>query len=74
MIGMSQIRYPLKKHSKIKKSTNYNWLPINSALIPDIFSFGRVRGIARFFLTIEMSLSVLVVAGTLLLMFMEIVK
>lgn len=42
------------------------WLPIDSRLITPIFSFGHVRGIARFFLEVEIVLSLLVVTGTLL--------
>lgn len=41
-----------------------DWLPIDSRLFP-FFSFPHVRGIARVFLLVEMSLCVLIVAGTL---------
>lgn len=41
------------------------WLPIDSRLIAPLFSFGHVRGVARFFLEIEIVLSLLVVIGTL---------
>ncbi len=41
-----------------------DWLPFDSRLLP-FFSFPHVRGIARIFLLIEMTLCVLVVAGTL---------
>lgn len=43
------------------------WLPIDSRLIVPIFSFGHVRGIARFFLVIEIVLALLVVMGTLII-------
>jgi hypothetical protein len=43
------------------------WLPFDSRLIPDIFAFGHVKGIARLFLEVEMILAVLVVIGTLIL-------
>lgn len=43
------------------------WLPIDSRLIAPIFSFGHVRGIARFFLIIEIVLAVLVVLGTIVI-------
>lgn len=43
------------------------WLPIDSRLFPYLFTFGHVRGWARFFLEVEMVLSILVVLGTLIL-------
>ncbi len=48
------------------------WLPIDSRIIPPLFSFGHVRGVARFFLLIEILLSLLVVMGTLILMALRI--
>jgi len=47
-----------------QKHVQISWLPIDSRLVPSIFSFGRVRGIARIFLLVEMLLAVLVVVGT----------
>ena len=44
-----------------------SWLPIDSRLFLPLFSFGHVRGFARFFLFIEILLSILVVLGTFLL-------
>ena len=41
------------------------WLPVDSRLFGSFLSFGRVRGIARVFLTVEMVLAVLIVLGTL---------
>lgn len=47
-------------------------MPIDSRIIPLLFSFGHVRGVARFFLLIEILLSFLVVMGTLILMVLRI--
>ncbi|MDP1722860.1 MAG: hypothetical protein Q8L37_06670 [Candidatus Gottesmanbacteria bacterium] len=49
------------------------WLPIDSRLIPPLFSFGHVRGIARLFLIIEILLALLVVMGTILVVVIKIV-
>ncbi|MBI5620920.1 hypothetical protein HY949_04015 [Candidatus Gottesmanbacteria bacterium] len=49
-----------------------SWMPIDSRIIPLLFSFGHVRGVARFFLLIEILLSFLVVMGTLILMVLRI--
>lgn len=48
------------------------WLPIDSRLIPSLFAFGHVRGIARVFLLIEILLSLLVVMGTLVITLLRI--
>jgi len=50
----------MKKHSK----SVFFWLPIDERLIPQIISFGRVRGMARIFLGLEMLLATLIVLGT----------
>lgn len=50
-----------------RRSSSLSWLPIDSRLLPPLFSFGRVRGIARWFLIVEMTFATLVVLGTLLL-------
>lgn len=42
-----------------------NWLPIDSRLVLPLFSFGHVHGVAKIFLTIEMTLAVGVVLGSL---------
>ena len=58
---------------KIKK-TPYrisSQLPIDVRLIPDIFSFSHVKGVARIFLFTEMVLSTLVVVGTVVLVFLH---
>lgn len=41
------------------------WLPIDSRLFPKILSFGHVKGIARIFLEIEITISLVMIAGTL---------
>ncbi|KKU81629.1 MAG: hypothetical protein UY10_C0051G0003 [Microgenomates group bacterium GW2011_GWA2_47_8] len=48
-----------------------DWLPIDSRLIP-FLSFPHVRGVARIFLIIEMTLCVFVVLGTLLLVIIRL--
>jgi len=53
------------------RSQPVRWLPIDSRLVPDIFSFTYVRGYAAFFLKLEMILALLVVAGTLVLVVMS---
>lgn len=47
------------------------WLPIDSRLIPPLFSFGHVRGVARLFLIIEIVLAVLVVLGTMIIVIIK---
>jgi hypothetical protein len=59
---------PHKISSIKKKKVNSKadlWLPIDSRLIPDIISFGHVKGLARVFMVIEIMLSCLIVIGTL---------
>jgi len=59
---------------KIKK-TPYrisSQLPIDVRLIPDIFSFSHVKGVARVFLITEIMLSTLVVIGTVTLLVLNI--
>lgn len=41
------------------------WLPIDSRFITPIFKFGSVRGTARIFLELEITLAILIVTGTL---------
>ena len=50
------------------------WLPFDSRLFSPIFSFGRVKGIARVFLIIEMILTVLVIAGTFVLVGLHLAR
>jgi hypothetical protein len=42
------------------------WLPIDSRFITPVFKFGRVKGMARLFLEIEITLAIFIVGGTLL--------
>ncbi len=59
---------------KLKNSSHpIPWLPIDSRLIPPLFSFGHVRGVARLFLVIEILLALLVVAGTLLIVAVTVI-
>jgi len=44
------------------------WLPVDTRLVSPLLSFGHVKGVAKIFLTIEMTLAVGVVAGTVLIM------
>lgn len=56
-----------RSKTKIKQSVASNvlpWLPIDSRLLPDIFSFSHVHGIARVFLELEIILATAVVLGT----------
>jgi hypothetical protein len=62
-----------KKRTISKSSSVIKWLPFDSRLIPSIFAFGHVTGIARIFLTIEMLLATSVVLGTLTLMIFHLV-
>ncbi len=55
---------------KRKKQTD--WLPIDRQLFASFLSFGRVRGVARIFLEIEIVLAVAVVGGTLALALMKL--
>lgn len=50
------------------KKKAVSWLPIDSRLLLPLFSFGRVQGMARWFLILEMTFATLVVMGTLLLL------
>jgi len=61
---------------KIKK-TPYrisSQLPIDDRLIPDVFSFSHVKGVARIFLITEITLSTLVVIGTVVLVILHAVS
>ncbi len=60
-----------KKRMVTTTQPDLSWLPIDSRLIPSIFSFGRVTGMARIFLTIEMVFASAVVVGTLILLVLE---
>lgn len=47
------------------------WLPLDSRILPHIFSFGHVKGMARIFMTIEILLATFVVIGTLVLVILH---
>jgi len=49
-----------------------SWLPIDSRLLPPLFSFGHVRGIAKAFLIIEITLAISVVVGTGMLIVLQV--
>jgi len=51
-----------------------HWLPVDSRLITPLFRFGAVKGIARIFLEIEITLTILVVIGTLFAAGIKIVE
>ncbi len=48
-----------------KRQKPIPWMPVDSRLFGAFFAFGRVQGVARIFLTIEMIFAVLIVFGTL---------
>jgi len=41
------------------------WLPVDSRFITPVFKFGQVKGMARIFLEIEITLCIFVVGGTI---------
>lgn len=51
-----------------------HWFPIDTRIIPQIFSFGHVKGIARVFLELEIVMSVGIVCGTVLYAFLSLVR
>lgn len=53
-----------KRHKKTAEHA-VDWLPIDSRLVLPLFSFGHIHGAAKVFLTIEMTLAVGVVLGSL---------
>jgi len=63
----------MKQKRTVRSDTPIHWLPIDSRFINPLFSFGHVRGIAKVFLTIEMTLAAGVVTGTLLLVVLRLV-
>lgn len=64
----------MKKRTRKSIRTKHviNWLPIDSRLFLPLFSFGHVKGIARWFLEMEIVLSTLVVLGVLILFLLRI--
>jgi hypothetical protein len=61
-----------RRRSTKRTRTRYEepifWLPFDSRLILPIFSFGKVRGVARIFLEIEIVISTLIILLTLVLL------
>lgn len=53
-------------------STQPDWLPIDIRLLPPLFSFQKVTGIAKVFLIAEVILAVGVVLGTVLLLLLTL--
>jgi len=51
-----------------------SWLPVDSRLVGQFLSFGRVRGAARIFLMVEMVLSISIVVGSLILTAMHFIR
>lgn len=51
---------------KKRADSPISWLPVDSRLFSPFLSFGHVKGLARFFLEIEIVLAVLIVLGTVL--------
>ena len=65
----------MKKRKRVRATADQKviaWLPIDSRLILPFVGFGRVKGISRVFLEVELALSILVVTGTVLLMIFRI--
>lgn len=56
-----------RKKKLVKQDPNLTWLPIDSRLIPPLFRFSNIRGLAKVFVILEMILSSLVVLGTFIL-------
>jgi len=59
------------RHRRVYKQPAM-WLPIDQRLIPDIIRFGNVKGIARIFLLVEMTLTVIIVFSTLFLAILKL--
>lgn len=67
------------KRTVKKSSHTYNahgsisWLPVDSRLFSQFFSFGHVKGFARLFLEVEIGLSILIVFGTVLYLILKVI-
>lgn len=59
------------KKLRRRRTATINWLPIDSRILPEIFRFGHVKGVARLFLIIEMSLATITMLATLLLVLLR---
>lgn len=55
------------RRNTTRGSRPISWLPVDSRLVLPLVEFGHVKGLARWFLQIEIILSVLVVVGVLAL-------
>ncbi|KKU82402.1 hypothetical protein A2973_01595 [Candidatus Gottesmanbacteria bacterium RIFCSPLOWO2_01_FULL_49_10] len=64
----------MKKRRRVSRRKPIDWLPIDSRIFPPIISFGHVKGLARFFLEIEIILSVLVVVGTVVVIVLTLLR
>lgn len=64
----------MKQKRTVHSDAPMHWLPIDSRFINPLFSFGHVRGAAKIFLTIEMTLAGGVVTGTLLLVVLRLIS
>lgn len=62
-----------KKRVQSHRESPEFWLPVDSRIIPHIFSFGHVSGVARIFLSVEIVLTFFVVLCTLLLVVLKLV-
>jgi hypothetical protein len=69
IFGMPKSRS--RKKTVTRQTSSVEWLPFDSRLIPDIFSFGHVKGISKVFLTLEIIITFLVVLGTLSLVILN---
>jgi hypothetical protein len=66
----------LSPHYRKKKIYHQkdNWLPIDERLIPNIFQFNHVHGLARVFLEFEMAVSLVVVSVTLVAVVFKMIR
>lgn len=55
------------QYEESMKNKPISWLPVDSRLFLPLLNFGHVKGLARFFLVIEIVLAVLVVLGTIVI-------
>ncbi len=65
----------MKKRKRIRETQQekaISWLPIDSRLFMPFIGFGRVKGLSKVFLEVELALSIFVVTGTVLLMIFRI--
>lgn len=65
-VTMIEMKRTSRKNKRIS-SSQFDWMPVDSRLFLPLFSFGKVQGIARWFLQLEILFAVLVVAGTIYL-------